>query len=402
MKKTIIAAAVLVCMFNLSASAQKKAAKAQPQPEGYVFTEVVSNPATPVKNQASTGTCWCFATTSFMESELLRMGKGEYDLSEMFIVRQKYLNQMDDNFLRRGKGNVGQGSLSHTWMNAFKMVGIVPEQVYNGINYDSKTHNHGELARYISAVADASVSVRKRSPEYYKVANAVLDAYLGEVPEKFTYNGVEYTPKSFASSLGLNMDDYVELTSFSHKPYYEKMTIEVQDNWEQAQQYNLPLDELMKVMDYVLEHGYTVAWDGDVSEKGFSHANGVAINPEVAKLDDYSTTDRARFEGLSSTSRLEEVYKFDRPYPEINVTQEVRQAGYESFVTTDDHLMHVTGIVKDQNGTKYYITKNSWGTDRSDFGGYLNMSESYVRAKTIYIMVNKNSIPSDVRTKLGI
>lgn len=392
-KYAIVLAAVALCLSSVSLSAQQT---------GYKFTEVVNHKVTPVKNQASTGTCWCFATTSFMEAELLRMGKGEYDLSEMFIVRQKYLNQMDDNFLRRGKGNVGQGSLSHTWMNAFKQVGIMPEEAYHGINYGSVNHNHGELNRYINAVADASVALRKRSPEYYKIANAVLDTYLGEVPAKFTYKGKEYTAKSFAESLGLNMDDYVELTSFSHKPFYEQMMVEVQDNWEGERQYNIPLDELIDVMDYVLKNGYTIAWDGDVSEKGFSHANGVAINPEVAKLDDYSTTDRARFEGIPASQRLEAVYKFDQPYPEVKVDQAVRQAGYESFVTTDDHLMHITGIVKDQNGTKYYVTKNSWGTERNTFGGYLNMSESYVRAKTIYIMVNKNSLPKDLRKKLGI
>lgn len=388
--KKLVALGVFVCL-GISAMAQ-----------GYQFTTVVANKMTPVKNQASTGTCWCFATTSFMESELLRMGKGEYDLSEMFIVRQKYLNQMDDNFLHRGKGNVGQGSLSHTWMNAFRQVGIMPEEVYHGINYGSENHNHGEMARYIAAVSQASVDARKRSPEYYKVANAVLDVFLGEVPETFTYNGKQYTSKSFAESLGLNMDDYVELTSFSHKPFYQKMVIEVGDNWEHESQYNLPIDELISVMDYALNHGYTVAWDGDVSEKGFSHAKGVAINPQVAKLDDYSTTDRARFEGMAPQTRLEEVYKFEKPYPEVEVTQEVRQAGYEAFQTTDDHLMHITGIVKDQNGTKYYITKNSWGTERNTFGGLLNMSESYVRAKTIYYMVHKDAIPKDIRKKLGI
>lgn len=391
--QTIVLAALALCLSAAPLSAQQT---------GYKFTEVVNHKVTPVKNQASTGTCWCFATTSFMEAELLRMGKGEYDLSEMFIVRQKYLNQMDDNFLRRGRGNVGQGSLSHTWFNAFKQVGIVPEEVYHGINYDSQNHNHSELNRYISAIAEASVALRKRSPEYYEIANAVLDTYLGEVPATFSYKGKDYTPQSFAESLGLNLDDYVELTSFSHKPFYKPMMLEVPDNWEGERQYNLPLDELMEVMDYALNNGYTIAWDGDVSEKGFSHANGVAINPEVAKLDDYSTTDRARFEGIPAAQRLEEVYKFEQPYPEVNVDQAIRQAGYESFVTTDDHLMHVTGIVRDQNGTKYYVTKNSWGTDRNVFGGYLNMSESFVRAKTIYILVNKNSIPKEIRKKLDI
>ncbi|MCI6875859.1 MAG: C1 family peptidase [Parabacteroides sp.] len=370
--------------------------------QGYQFTDVCRVPATPVKNQASTGTCWCFATTSFMESELLRMGKGEYDLSEMFIVRQKYMNQLNDNYIRQGEGNIGQGSLSHTFMNAFRQVGIVPEEVYSGINYDSDRHNHGELVRYMGAIANEAVKMRKRSPEYNELIQSLFDIYLGKVPEKFSYKGKEYTPQSFAASLGLNMDDYVELTSFNHHPYYQKFEVEVHDNWEHYQQYNLPLDELIEVQDYALQHGFTVCWDGDVSEKGFSFKNGVAINPEVKKVEDYSTTDRARFEKMDEKERLDEVYKFEHPYPEVNVTQEVRQAGFESYVTTDDHLMHLTGIVKDQNGTKYYITKNSWGTERNKFGGYLNMSESYVRAKMIYIMVHKDAIPKAIKAKLGI
>ena len=385
---------ILSCMLAFSASAAFG--------QGYQFTEVVTVPATPVKNQAATGTCWCFATTSFMESELLRMGKGTYDLSEMFIVRQKYMNQLQDNYLRRGDGNIGQGSLSHTFMNAYRQVGIVPEEVYTGINYDSERHNHSEMVRYMHAIADVAVKTKARSPEYYKLVDNLFDTYLGKLPEKFTYKGKEYTPKSFAESLGLNMDDYIELTSFTHHPYYVKFDVEVPDNWEHSLMYNLPLDEMMQTVDYALNNGYTVCWDGDVSEKGFSFTNGVAINPEVKKVEDLSNTDRARFEKLGEKERLEEVFKFERPYPEINVTPEVRQAGFESFVTTDDHLMHLTGIAKDQNGTKYYITKNSWGTDRNKFGGYLNMSESFVRAKTIYVMVHKDAIPKGIKAKLHL
>jgi bleomycin hydrolase len=370
--------------------------------QGYQFSEVKRIEATPVKNQASTGTCWCFATVSFMESELLRMGKGTYNLSEMFLVRQKYYNQLQNNYLKRGKGNIGQGSLSHTAKNAFKQAGIVPEEVYTGINYNSDRHNHSELVKFVKAIADVAVEAKQRSPEYYKLIDNLFDTYLGKLPEKFTYQGKEYTPKSFAASLGLNMDDYIELTSFTHHPYYTQCEIEVPDNWEHELMYNLPLDELIQTIDYALNNGNTVCWDGDVSEKGFSFVNGVAINPEVTKVDDYATTDRARFEKLTEPDRLSEIYKFEHPYPEVNVTPEVRQKGYESFVTTDDHLMHLTGIAKDQNGTKYYITKNSWGTERNAFGGYLNMSESFVRAKTIYIMVHKDAIPKALKSKLGI
>ncbi len=370
--------------------------------QGYQFKEVVKVSVTSVKNQASSGTCWCFATTSFMEAELLRMGKGTYDLSEMYIVRQKYMNQLQDNFIRAGRGNIGQGSLSHTFMNAYRQVGIVPEEVYCGINYQSDRHNHEELASYLHALAETSVKLKKRSPEYDSLVENLFDTYLGKLPETFTYQGKEYTPKSFTESLGLNMDDYVELTSFTHHPYYQQFEVEVPDNWEHQLMYNLPLDELMEVTDHALKNGYTVCWDGDVSEKGFSFKNGVAINPEVIHVDDYATTDRARFEKMDEKERLQEVYKFERPFPEVNVTPEVRQEGFEKFVTTDDHLMHLTGIVTDQQGTKYYVTKNSWGTERNAFGGYLNMSESFVRAKTIYITVHKDALPKAIRKKLGI
>lgn len=370
--------------------------------QGYQFTDVAKISATPVKNQASTGTCWCFATGSFMESELLRKGKGSYDLSEMFIVRQKYMNQLQDNYLRHGDGNIGQGSLSHTWKNAFNQVGIVPEEVYTGINYDSDRHNHSEMVKYLSAIADVAVNMKKRSPEYDELIQNLFDTYMGKLPEKFSYQGKEYTPKSFSDSLDLNMDDYIEITSFTHHPYYTKFDVEVRDNWEHQLMYNVPLDELIATVDYALNNGYSICWDGDVSESGFSFKNGVAINPQVAKVEDYSTTDRARFEKMDEKARLEEVYKFEQPYPEVQVTDEIRQSGFEGYVTTDDHLMHLTGIVKDQNDTKYYVTKNSWGTERNQFGGYLNMSESYVRAKTIYILLHKDAIPKEIKAKLGI
>ena len=388
MKHVTIFASLLIAM---SVSAQT-----------YDFTVTDSVAVTPVKNQASSGTCWCFATTSFVESELLRKGKGEHDLSEMFIVRQKLLNQLNDNYLRRGRGNIGQGSLSHTFLNAYNQVGIVPEEVYSGINYASPRHNHGEMMAMLEAVAGVAVKAKKRSPQYDKIVNNVLDTYLGPVPETFTYRGKTYTPKSFAASLGIDPSDYVELTSFTHHPYYEAFELEVPDNWEHARQYNLPLDELMEVSDGALRGGYSVCWDGDVSERGFQFRHGAAINPDVKDLSRYSASDSAAFAPLTETQRLDSVFAFRRPYPEIVVTPEVRQEGFETFVTTDDHLMHLTGLAKDQNGTKYYVTKNSWGTDRNDFGGYLNMSESFVRAKTIYVMMHKDALPSALRKRLGI
>jgi len=392
----IIVMTVLAVPFHVSASTLA-------DDEGYHFTTVVELPATPVKNQASTGTCWNFATMSFLESEMLRMGKGEHDLSEMYVVRYNYINRMRDNYLRRGRGNLGQGSLSHNVMDVIRVHGLVPESVYSGINYDSETHNHRELNRFVNAIGQVPVDLRNESPEYLELVNSLLDIYLGPVPSNFTYEGNNYTPQSFTSEMGINPDDYVEITSFSHFPFYTKAPLEIPDNWAHKHFYNVPVDELIEIMDYALHNGYTVNWDGDVSEKGFSHVNGLAINPSVdVSADDYSTTDRARFENMSENEILDEAFKFESPFPEIDVTQEVRQTGYENFTTTDDHLMHVTGITEDQNGTKYYITKNSWGTERNAFGGYLNMSESYVKAKTIFIMVHKDAIPSGIKSKLGM
>ena len=402
MKKQIILTIGLALLMMSSFAQKKNTAAPSKTEEGYKFTPVVELKATPVKNQASSGTCWCFATTSFIESELLRMGKGEYDLSEMFIVRENYTDKLKDNFLRQGKGNLGQGSVGHDFMYEFKANGIVPDEIYNGLNYGSPNHNHSELNTFINAVAAVPVQRKNESEQYHKIVDAILDTYLGKIPENFIYRGVNYTPKSFALSLGINPGDYVEITSFTHFPFYTQGLLEIPDNWRMERYYNITLDEMIETMDYALHNGYTIAWDGDVSEKGFSHSKGLAIFPELVNVDNYSSTDRTRLEKMNPAERSEQAYKFESPFPEVNVTQEIRQAGFESFSTTDDHLMHITGIVKDQNGTKYYITKNSWGTDRNPFGGYLNMSEEYVRAKTIAIMVHKNAIPAEIKTKLGL
>ncbi len=394
---------ILLASVMITAYAQKgKTTSSSSKDEGYKFTPVVELKATSVKNQASTGTCWDFATTSFFESELLRMGKGEYNLSEMWIVRYNYVDRLKDNFIKQGKGNLGQGSVGHDWLVEFKQNGIVPNEVYTGLNYSTPNHNHGELNAFVNAIATVPVQRRRESDQYFEIVNAVLDTYLGKVPESFTYKGVGYTPKSFSASLGINPDDYVEITSFTIFPFYTQGLLPIPDNWRKMNYYNVPIDEIVTIMDYSLNNGYTVAWDGDVSERGFSHAKGVAIIPELEKVDQYSAADKARLGKMTLEERTAEAYKFNRPFPEVKVTQESREAGYDNHTTTDDHLMHVTGITKDQNGTKYYITKNSWGTERNSFGGYLNLSENYVRAKTISILVNKNAIPPEIKTKLGL
>lgn len=367
MKKITLLTLIALCTCSLSFAQYQ-----------YEFTTVKENPATSVKNQAKTGTCWCFATTSFIESELLRMGKGEYDLSEMYVVRQNYNKRMADNYIRRGKGNIGPGSVSHMYTNAIDQFGVVPEEVYTGINYDSETHNHSKLSSYIKLLSEEAVKNKERIP--VELQEGLFDAFLGKVPETFTYKGKEYTPQSFYKSLGINANDYVEITSFSHHPFYRQIPLEIPDNWDHALYYNVPLEDLMVIMDYAIDKGYTIAWDGDVSEKSFDfNLNKVALN----------TPDSLKKVAL------------EKRVVEQPVTQASRQAAFEKFTTTDDHLMHITGIAKDQEGAKYYITKNSWGTARNGTG-YLNMSENFVKAKTIAIMIHKNAIPKEIKAKLNI
>lgn len=381
----IIAGALAITMALPSVAAPKKKQQEPEKVNPYQFTEQFRIPVTSVKDQNATGTCWCFATTSFIEAELLRMGKGEYDLSELYTVRQNYYERLNDNYLRRGKGNIGEGSIGHMTFNIIDKYGIVPQSAYSGINYDSPLPNHRELGSYLRAIAEASVNLKARSDEYWELQDALFDIYMGEVPETFTYEGKEYTPESFRDMLGLNTDDYIEITSFSHHPFYQQVPLEIPDNWDHALLYNLPLDEMMAVIDNALNTGYTVSWDGDVSEKGYVYSPlGIAILPADATLD--------RKAIAATDTIIAEVEEVD---------QELRQQGFESFVTTDDHLEHIIGIANDPAGTKYYITKNSWGAE-GPYEGYHYMSEKYVRAKTISIIVHKDAIPSDIKAKLGL
>ncbi len=401
--KKIILLLISPAFLLLPVNAQIRNANPSGPEEGYKFTTVIDLKTTPVKNQSATGTCWCFATTSFIESELLRTGKGEYDLSEMFIVRHNDIDMLKDNYLRQGKGHLGEGGNSHDYFAVFSEVGVVPEEAYSGLTADARNHNHSELQDFITAIAAVPVQRKNQSNQYFQLVDAVLDTYLGKVPETFTYKGITYTPKSFAASLSINPDDYVELTSVTNFPFYKKDVLVISDNWRNACFYNVPIDELIETIDYSFANGYTVVWDGDVSESGFSHPNGYAVMPSNSPSPRGPVTDRQRLERSPNQGQQSNLPTgVPSPGPEVNVTQEIRQVWYENFTTTDDHGMHLTGVVKDQNGTKYYKTKNSWGTDRNAFGGYLNMSESYVRAKTLFIMVHKNAIPPTIKTRLGL
>ena len=394
MKKIFTSVFMLAAILSSSMYAQDN--------DGYQFTTVKEVKISPVKNQNRTGTCWCFSGLGFLESELLRMGKGEYDLSEMFIVNHSYKDKADKYVRLHGYLNFAQGGSFGDVLYAAKHYGLVPESVMNGLNYGENMHVHGEMesaaANYLKAIIKNPN--RKLSTAWKKGFDGIIDAYLGEIPEKFSYNGKEYTPKSFAEELGLNIDDYVSLTSFTHHPFYSTFPIEVQDNWRWDLSYNLPIDELMQVFDNAINNGYSVAWASDVSEKGFSR-NGIAVAADIESME-RSGSDQDRWLGLSQTQKDQEIKKMlEKPCQEIKVTQELRQEEYDNYKTTDDHGMLIYGIAKDQTGKKFYMVKNSWGTD-SKYKGTWYASETFVAFKTMNIVVHKNAIPKEIRAKLGI
>lgn len=356
---------------------------------------------TPVKNQASSGTCWSFSGIGFFESELLRMGKPEIDLSEMFVVHHSYSDKADKYVRMYGTGNFGGGGSFYDVAYVIKNYGIVPESAMPGLNYGEEAHKHGEL----DALTEAYVKViatkpnKKISTAWKAGYDGILDAYLGQCPKEFTMDGKKQTPLTYAQWLGLDMDNYVSLTSFSHHPFYNKFIMEVPDNWRNDEMYNLPINEFIQVLDNALDKGYPVAWASDVSEKGFS-SKGVAVNPETKKAN-LPGTDQAKWLNISQKDMEDKIMKMDRPRPEIQVTQELRQEAFDSQQTTDDHGMLIYGTAKDQLGTKYYLVKNSWGAEGKNKGIWY-ASESFVKYKTIDIMIHKDAIPKDIQKKLGM
>lgn len=370
--------------------------------EGYQFTTVKEVKITPVKNQNRTGTCWSFSGVGLIEAELLRTGKGEYNLSEMFIANHSYKDKADKFVRLHGKLNFAQGGSFADVIYVFKHYGAVPGELYKGLEYGQDNHVHGELAEVATAYVNAVIKNRdkKLSTAWKKGFDGVIDTYLGKLPETFTYQGKQYTPKSFGESLGLNFDDYVSLTSYTHHPFYSQFPLEIEDNWRWAPSYNLPIHELMEVLDHAINNGYTIAWGSDVSEKGFTR-NGIAVAADIEALES-SGSDQARWVGLSQTERDAEVKKLvEKPCKEIEVTQELRQQAYDNYQTTDDHGMLIYGIAKDQTGKKFYMVKNSWGTE-SKYKGHWYASEAYVAYKTMNIVLHKDALPKTIQSKLGI
>ncbi len=341
----------------------------------YQFTPTKEIACTDVKSQDRTGTCWSFATLSFLESELMRMGKSEYDLSEMFLVRTIYQDKAQNYIFRQGKANFSQGSLSHDIIRAFKMSGVVPESAYSGKPKGSM-HDHNRMEEDLKNMLDRALKDGEVRKVWRDSFLTIMNGYIGEPPTEFAHGDATHSAQTFAESLGINPDDYWSFTSFKHHPFYEEFILEIPDNYSNGAYHNIPIEDLQAIVDNAVENGYTVAWDGDVSEKGFSAKEGIAVLPSKARKDLFKT-----------------------PGKEQEVTQALRQSTFESYSTTDDHLMHLVGTATDQAGTKYYTIKNSWGK-KGTYDGYIYMSAPYLQLKTVAIMVHKDAVPAEIMEKL--
>ena len=396
MKRSILLAAALLGAV-LTAAAQEAN-----KPEGYKFTDTKTVKTVPVTNQYKSGTCWCFSTVSFIEEEILRAGGPEIKLSEMWIVRNIYFEKAVKYVRLHGSLNFAVGGAAHDVTHAIEKYGIVPREVYKGLNYGTEMPEFGEIDEVLKAYVDAVIKNKngKLTPAWQDGLNAILDAYFGERPETFTYEGKEYTPHTFAESLPVKMSDYIEFSSYTHHPFYSSFIIEVPDNWLWGEVYNVPLNEMMQVIDDAIAEGHPVAWGTDVSEKGFRGAKAIGIIPEEAEKNMVGS-DAERWGKLSSAEKEAQIYSLDQPVKEKTITQEMRQTAYDNYETTDDHGLVIVGTAVDQNGSPFYKVQNSWG-DRGPYEGFYYFSRPFVEYKTMDIMVNKNVVSKELLKKLGL
>jgi len=399
-KNILALSSLLCCTLALFADLPKDTVKNRKDGQ-YYFQEIANMQALEVQDQCNTGTCWSFSSLSFFESELIRMGKPKVNLSEMFVVRGAYVEKALNYVRMDGLFNFGPGGAFHDIPYVIDRYGIVPESFYNGLQYGTDKHNHKELNAILKGMVDAVITKPQGgtlTPNWTAAIEKTVDAYLGASPEKFKFEGKEYTPTSFRDFLGLNMKDYVSLTSFTHHPFYSTFVLEVQDNWAMQSSYNLPLEDLWAVMTSSLRNGYTFAWASDVSEKGFSFKNGLGIVPAHDSMLKQKGKDDKQFNnaGADRTGSA-----FDSPHPEMKITQKLRQEAFDNKSTTDDHGMHAMGLAQDQNGNVYIKIKNSWGTV-NDLQGFMFISEAYMKYKTMNILIHKDALPKDIKKKLGL
>lgn len=400
--KKIIALALLAVVATGANAKGKKQPKVDPNKP--VFTIVKENPITSVKDQNRSGTCWAYSTLSYFESEILKNTGKTYDLCESFVANKDYMDRAVQVVRYHGDMQFAQGGSAYDVYYVLKNYGICPENAmpFPGSLYGDSLNNFNEffslLEPYVEGIATNKAS--KISGQWKVGFQGILDAYLGKCPENFTYEGKNYTPKSFASSLGLNMDDYVTITSYTHHPFYSQFVVEVQDNWRNPASYNLPMDEMMQIIDNAVMNGYTVAWGGDVSEPGFTR-DGLAYMIDAKKMQSLQGSDMARWLGLSAAKRRNLIDSLGCNVPEVQPTQEMRQERFDNWELTDDHGMLIYGIAKDQNGKEYYMVKNSWG-ETGKYKGTWYMTKTFIAANTMDYLVNKNAIPANIRKKMGI
>ena len=395
---------VMCLLAGMAAGANAQDKSASTDKNVPVFTTVKANPITSIKDQNRSGTCWAYSTLSFLESEILKKTGKTYDLCEMFIANKDYMDRAILTVRMHGDSQFSQGGSFSDVLTIMREDGICPESAMpapgtlTGDSLANFDEFFGVMEPYVAAVSKSKA--KKISQQWRKGLQGIIDAYLGECPEKFVYEGKEYTPKTFAESLGINLDDYVSITSFTHHPFYTQFAIEVQDNLRWKPSYNVPMDEMMRIIDNAINEGYTIAWGGDVTEDGFTR-KGLGMAYDVKKARSMAGTDADRWFKLSATEKRSKLDSLGVDAPEIVPTQEMRQEAYDNWETTDDHGMHLYGIAKDKNGNIFYMVKNSWG-EYGDYKGTWYMSKNFVAYKTMNFMVNKNAIPKDIRKKLGI